>query len=44
VAEALTELLDAGADAAEVAAAVDDAAGAWWTFLDEREASRPLAA
>jgi pyrroloquinoline quinone (PQQ) biosynthesis protein C len=44
VAEALGDLLEAGADVSEVAAAADDAAGAWWAFLDEREAARPLAA
>jgi len=44
VAEALAELLEAGADTSEVSAAVDETAAAWWAFLDEREAARPLAA
>ncbi len=39
--EALAAL---GADAAEVAAAADLAAGAWWSLLDEREAEASLAA
>lgn len=43
VVEALAELAAAG-DASDIAAAVDDAAGAWWSWLDEREAARPIAA
>ncbi len=44
VVEALAELAGPSQDFGTIAAAVDDAAGAWWSWLDEREAARPVAA
>ena len=44
VVEALAELVREAEDAVGMAAAAHDAAGAWWAFLDEREAARPVAA
>jgi pyrroloquinoline quinone (PQQ) biosynthesis protein C len=40
---ALQALAESGAAEAEVVAAAGAAAEAWWSFLDEREALRPLA-
>lgn len=42
VVEALAELAETPSDVATMAAAVSEAAEAWWCFLDEREALRPV--
>ncbi|MFZ0172773.1 MAG: iron-containing redox enzyme family protein [Acidimicrobiales bacterium] len=44
VVEALVDLVGEAEGAVAMAAAADDAARAWWAFLDEREAARPVAA
>ncbi len=42
VVEALSELAESPDDVALMAAAVSETAEAWWSFLDEREALRPV--